>query len=76
VKTPPGRGLPARIYLPILLVIAVVFLGTMGYLLRIGFGVTGSPFGADVNTVTRPIDQKGTSTQGGPPPVVPREQER
>jgi Tetratricopeptide repeat len=38
-------GLPPRIAVPILVVFAVLFLGVMGYLLRIGFGTTGSAFG-------------------------------
>jgi tetratricopeptide repeat protein len=38
-------GLPARIAIPILLVFAVVFLGILGWFLRIGFGTTGSAFG-------------------------------
>src|ERR1700694_2116054 len=41
-----GRvGLPARIALPILAVFAVIFLGILGWFLRIGFGTTGSAFG-------------------------------
>jgi hypothetical protein len=38
-------GLPARIAIPILVVFAVVFLGILGWFLRIGFGTTGSAFG-------------------------------
>lgn len=38
-------GLPARIAIPILAVFAVVFLGILGWFLRIGFGTTGSAFG-------------------------------
>lgn len=38
-------GLPARIAIPILAVFAVLFLGILGYFLRIGFGTTGSAFG-------------------------------
>ena len=50
MKAPTERGLPPRIYIPILLVIAVIFLGIMSYFLSIGFRVTGSPFGGSVNT--------------------------
>lgn len=50
------RGLPPRIYLPILVVVGVLFLATMAYLLRIGFGVTGSAFGTSVAT---PIPSQG-----------------
>jgi len=38
-------GLPPRIAIPILAVFAVLFLGVMGYFLRIGFGTTGAAFG-------------------------------
>ena len=38
-------GLPARIAIPILVVFAVVFLGILGWFLRIGCGTTGSAFG-------------------------------
>jgi tetratricopeptide (TPR) repeat protein len=38
-------GLPPKIVVPIVLVFAVVFLGIMGYFLRIGFGTTGAAFG-------------------------------
>ena len=44
----PERGLPPRIYIPILIVFAVIFLAIMAYLLAIGFRVTGSPFGSSV----------------------------
>ncbi len=38
-------GLPARIAIPILAAFAVVFLGILGWFLRIGLGTTGSAFG-------------------------------
>ena len=38
-------GLPPRVVIPIVAVFAVIFLGIMGYFLRIGFGTTGSAFG-------------------------------
>jgi hypothetical protein len=38
-------GLPARIAFPILAVFAVIFLGILGWFLRVGFGTTGSAFG-------------------------------
>jgi len=38
-------GLPPRIAIPILAVFAVIFLGVLGWFLRIGFGTTGSAFG-------------------------------
>jgi hypothetical protein len=39
-------GLPSRIAIPIIVVFAAVFLGIMGYLLKVSFGTTGSAFGA------------------------------
>ncbi len=41
----PARGLPPRIYVPILIVTMVAFLGVIGYFLRIGLGVTGAALG-------------------------------
>lgn len=38
-------GLPLRIALPILAVVAVVFIAIMGYLVRLGFGDTGTALG-------------------------------
>jgi cytochrome c-type biogenesis protein CcmH/NrfG len=57
--TAPRNGLPPRIYLPILLLTALVFLGVVGYFLRIGLGVTGAALG--------PAAQ-GDSTGGAGPP--------
>jgi len=48
--------LPPRIYLPILAVIAILFLGVMYYLLSAGFRVTGAAFGTSVAT---PIPSQG-----------------
>jgi hypothetical protein len=50
VQQPPERGLPPRIAIPILAIVAVLFLGVMYYLLSAGFRVTGAPFGAAVGT--------------------------
>jgi hypothetical protein len=49
----PARGLPPRIYLPILVVTALAFLGIVGYFLRAGLGVTGSAIG--------PVAEQGDS---------------
>ena len=40
VSIRPRVALPPRIYIPIVAVLAVLFLGVMGYFLRIGFGTT------------------------------------
>jgi cytochrome c-type biogenesis protein CcmH/NrfG len=79
VKAPPSRGLPPRIYVPIVAAIAVVFLGAMGYLVAAGFGVTGSVFGqaAKPGTVAgqsaaqqQQAQGSQTNVEGGPPPAV------
>jgi hypothetical protein len=41
-------GLPPKIVIPIVVVFAVLFLGVMGYFLKIGFATTGSAFGPGV----------------------------
>jgi hypothetical protein len=58
----PGSGLPPRIYLPIIVVTTLVFVGIVGYFLRIGLGVTGSALG--------PVAQQGDSQiQATPAPA-------
>lgn len=68
-----GRGLPPRIYLPIVGLVALGFLAVMGYLIAIGFGVTGSVFGksGDASSVNA---GSATSVQGGGPPAAVMEQ--
>ena len=63
MTSPPTRGLPPRIAIPILVIVAVVFLSLMAYFLRIGFGVTGSPFGADANAPGAAQSQGPRSTK-------------
>jgi cytochrome c-type biogenesis protein CcmH len=74
VPEQPERGLPPRIYLPIVAIIAIVFLGAMMYLIAIGFGVTGSVFGkaAKPGSVTQQAQGPDSSTnvQGGGPPAA------
>ncbi len=71
-----NRGLPARIYLPIVIVFALVFLATLGYLVRLGFGTSGSLFGSATGTPgpgasAGPAPAQAVSVQGGgPPPAV------
>ncbi len=62
------RGLPPRIYLPFVIVFSALFLGTMGYLVAVGFGVGGSVFGAAVRTSNAQTAQQ--RVEGGPPPAV------
>jgi cytochrome c-type biogenesis protein CcmH/NrfG len=72
--TKDGAGLPARIYLPILAAIAIVFLGTMAYLVSVGFGVTGSVFGksapASGAIPNAPSQGSQNAVEGGPPAPV------
>ena len=74
MSTEPARGLPPRIYLPIVLVIAIVFLGVMAYFLRIGLGVSGSGLGQGqpARTQGEQANQQAqnVSVGGGPPPAV------
>ncbi|MGC2128531.1 MAG: tetratricopeptide repeat protein [Candidatus Aquilonibacter sp.] len=68
------RGLPPRIYLPIVATIAVLFLGLMGYLVAIGFGVAGSVFGKGGSGGAGSSAGSTTSVQGGGPPPAVMEQ--
>jgi cytochrome c-type biogenesis protein CcmH/NrfG len=74
VSEDASAGLPPRIYLPIVAVIAAFFLGVMAYLVAVGFGVTGSVFGkaAGPQTAAAVVRQGSQdSVEGGPPaPVV------
>jgi cytochrome c-type biogenesis protein CcmH len=66
--------LPLRISLPVFAAIAVLFLGTMAYLVAAGFGVTGSVFGkaAKPGAAAAARQQQGSPTdvEGGPPAAV------
>jgi cytochrome c-type biogenesis protein CcmH/NrfG len=75
VSVPPSRGLPPRIYVPILAIVAIAFLATMAYLVAVGFGVTGSVFGTAAKTGAGTGAQQGTqaAVEGGPPPAVMEE---
>jgi hypothetical protein len=44
----PSRGLPPRITVPIVAAVALVFLGIVGYFLRIALGTSGSAIAPDV----------------------------
>jgi cytochrome c-type biogenesis protein CcmH/NrfG len=74
VQDNESSGLPPRTYLPIVFVIGAIFLGVMGYLVAVGFGVTGSVFGKAGNAQTAStMPQQGSqnAVEGGPPaPVV------
>ncbi len=66
-------GLPPRIYVPIVTIVAAIFLATLAYLVAVGFGVTGSVFGKAVKPAASAALEQGSqnSVEGGPPaPVV------
>ena len=66
-------GLPPRIYLPIVTVIAAAFLCAMAYLVADGFGVSGSVFGKAVPSAAgAPAARQGSqnAVEGGPPAPV------
>lgn len=70
---PPARGLPPRIYLPILAIVSIAFLATMAYLVAVGFGVTGSVFGTAAkasNAGAASSQGAQAAVEGGPPPAV------
>jgi len=68
-------GLPPRIYVPIVAVIAALFLGTMVYLVAVGFGVTGSVFGKSATTGSMAAQApSNNNVQGGGPPAAVLEQ--
>jgi cytochrome c-type biogenesis protein CcmH/NrfG len=53
--------------------IFAIFLTTMAYLVRVGFGVTGSVFGQAATTRATPASERQGSqnrVEGGPPPPV------
>lgn len=74
------RGLPPRVYLPIVAIIAILFLAAMAWLLRIGFGTSGSVFGsgtgaasAGATAAAAPQQAPGSNVNvegGGPPAAV------
>ncbi|HET9392386.1 MAG TPA: tetratricopeptide repeat protein [Candidatus Rubrimentiphilum sp.] len=73
----PKRGLPPRVYVPIVIVVGALFLGIIGYLVKIGFSTGGSVFGTGTGA-NRQASASGAATagpasvnvQGGPPAGV------
>ncbi|MBV8154296.1 MAG: tetratricopeptide repeat protein [Candidatus Eremiobacteraeota bacterium] len=73
METGPARGLPPRIYLPLVAVTSLIFLGVMAYLVAAGFGVSGSVFGkGGAPDAARSQRSQGSqaNVEGGPPPAV------
>jgi len=67
------NGLPPRIYFPVAIGIAAAFLAVLGYLVAVGFGVTGSVFGkAAVPGTAAATQSQGSqnAVEGGPPAPV------
>lgn len=73
---PINRGLPARSYLPIVVLFSIVFLSVLGYFVRLGFGTSGSLFGNATGTpgpsvTAAPAQNQAVNIEGGgPPPAV------
>lgn len=70
-----GRGLPPRIYLPIVAIFAILFLSLIGFLMHQAFGTGGSVFGR--GTGAQQAAPQATQAPpalsvqgGGPPPAV------
>jgi hypothetical protein len=69
----PARGLPPRIYLPILIVGALAFLGVVGYFLRVGLGVTGAALGPTAQQGDSNIQATGAPGGAALPTPAPGE---
>jgi cytochrome c-type biogenesis protein CcmH/NrfG len=69
-----SSGLPPRIYVPIVAIVAAIFLSVMAYLVSVGFGVAGSVFGkAAQQAASTKLAPQGSqnAVEGGPPaPVI------
>jgi cytochrome c-type biogenesis protein CcmH/NrfG len=70
VPAEPSRGLPPRIYIPVLAVIAILFFGIMTYLVSVGFDVNGSVFGKAGKPATQTAAPNTNVEGGGPPAAV------
>jgi len=73
VIAPPKRGLPPRVYIPIVVVFAAVFLGLMGWLLKTGLSTGGSVFGTGTGAAPQAASASAppaVNVEGGPPSSV------
>ena len=71
------RGLPPRVYVPILVLVAAVFLAAMGYLMKTAFSTGGSVFGSGTgasNRAAATAAPPAVSVEGGGPPAGVRTQ--
>jgi len=64
VNQPAQRGLPPRIYIPIVVLLAAVFLAPLAWLVHAGFTTGGSVFGTGTGASSR-----GAAPTAGPPAV-------
>lgn len=64
MNRPPARGLPPRIYLPILTVSAICVIALIAYFLKIGLGVTGAALGPEAKTTALPAESVATTAPG------------
>jgi hypothetical protein len=69
----PARGLPPRIYLPILIVGSLAFLGIVGYFLKVGLGVTGAALGPTAQQGDSNIRATGAPDAATLPAAAPGE---
>ena len=60
----PARGLPPRVYLPILTVSAICVIALIAYFLKIGLGVTGSALGPEAKATALPANAIATTAPG------------
>jgi cytochrome c-type biogenesis protein CcmH/NrfG len=78
VPNVPARGLPPRIYVPIVIVGALAFLSLVGYFLKIGLGVEGAALGptaqqgdANIQVAPGPNGVGGGSPDQAAAPAAP-----
>jgi cytochrome c-type biogenesis protein CcmH/NrfG len=78
VQTSGNRGLPPRVYVPIAAVFAVVFLLTLAWLVRLGFGTSGGVFGTGTGSpgpaAAQQQQPQTVNVEGGGPPATVRMQ--
>jgi cytochrome c-type biogenesis protein CcmH/NrfG len=74
VNQAPQRGLPPRVYLPIVVVIGAAFVTAIAWLVHIGFATGGSVFGTGTGAGSRAAIASAAppavNVQGGPPAGV------
>jgi hypothetical protein len=74
VNQTPQRGLPPRLYLPIVVITGIVFLAAMAWLVHAGFATGGSVFGtgtgASSHAAIATAGPPAVNVEGGPPAGV------